>query len=64
MMKIEEDRIHELFSADDQYLQDELLVNDPYMKGPVLNLSEIAIKKRKVEIENTVASFAFGFILR
>ena len=64
MMKIEEDRIHELFSADEDYLQDELLVNDPYMKGPVLNLSEIAIKKRKVEIQKTVESFAFGFILR
>ena len=64
MMAIEEDRIHELFNADENYVHDELLVNDPYMKGPALSPSEIKLKKRKVELQKTVASFTFSFIFR
>ena len=64
MMAIEEDRIHELFRTDENYVQDELLVNDPYMKGPALSSSEIKLKKRKVEIQKTVASFTFSSIFR
>ena len=64
MMTLEEDRIHEMFSADENYVQDELLVNDPFMDGPVLSPSEIKLKKRKVEIQKTVASFTLSFIFR
>ncbi len=49
---------------DDYELQDELIVNDPYMRGPVFNPSEIAIKKRKVEIQKAVASFGLSFLIR
>ena len=64
MMVIEEDRIHEMFRAGENYVQDELLVNDPYMNGPALSPSQIKLKKRKVEIQKTVASFTFSFISR
>ena len=64
MMAIEEDRIHELFNADENYMQDELLVNDPYMKGPGQSPCEIKLKKRKMEIQKTVAAFTFSFIFR
>ena len=57
----EEERFYEEEHA---HYEDDLLGSDPYLRGPVPDLREAAVKRRKVEIQKTIAAFTLSFSFR